>query len=248
MRGGYGIFYDWYDSALYEQTIRVDGNHQVDVIVQNPAFPVIDGGGTRLPASVIRSASLDQPIIQQASIGLERPLAAWADFRTDYMWTRGSNTLRSVNVNAPVNGVRPDPAVGNITEIQSSGKRASDRFTVALNARYIPRRILGMVMYQFTNARNFADFADGAAVEQHQSRCGLGTVGAGRAASHLLQLQHAARATACAWASTCRARRRCRTTSPPASTTTATRCSTIVPPASAATARAARRSGPRTSA
>ena len=158
IRGGYGIFYDWYDSALYEQTIRVDGNHQVDVIVQNPAFPVTDSTGTRLPASVIRAASLEQPIIQQASIGLERPLASWADFRTDYMWTRGSNTLRSVNVNAPVNGVRPDPTVGNITEIQSTGERASDRFTVAVNARYIPRRIIGMVMYQYANARNFADF------------------------------------------------------------------------------------------
>jgi hypothetical protein len=157
VRGGYGIFYDWYDASLYEQTIRVDGQHQVDAIVQNPGFPVLEGGGTRLPASVIRAASLEQPIIQQASIGLERPLAAWADFRTDYMWTRGSNTLRSINVNAPVNGVRPDASVGNITEIQSSGERASDRFTVALNARYIPRRILGMVMYQYANARNFAD-------------------------------------------------------------------------------------------
>jgi hypothetical protein len=159
VRGGYGIFYDWYDSSLYEQTIRVDGKHQVDVIVQNPGFPVLEGGGTPLPASVIRAAALGQPLIQQASIGLERPLAAWADFRTDYMWTRGSNTLRSINVNAPVNGVRPDPAVGNITEIQSTGKRASDRFTVSLNARYIPRRILGMVTYQYTNARNFADGA-----------------------------------------------------------------------------------------
>jgi hypothetical protein len=157
VRGGYGIFYDWYDSALYEQTIRVDGTHQIDVIVQNPGFPVIEGGGNRLPASIIRSSSLDQPIIQQASIGLERPLAAWADFRTDYMWTRGSDTLRSINVNAPVNGVRPDPTVGNITEIQSSGRRASDRFTMALNARYIPRRIIGMVMYQYANTRNFAD-------------------------------------------------------------------------------------------
>lgn len=158
VRGGYGIFYDWYDSALYEQTIRVDGNHQLDVIVQNPSYPLVDGAGTRLPASVIRSASLDQPIIQQASVGLERPLATWADFRTDYMWTRGSNTLRSINVNAPVNGVRPNQTVGNITEIQSTGRRASDRFTVALNARYMPRRVLGMVMYQHTNARNFADF------------------------------------------------------------------------------------------
>jgi hypothetical protein len=159
VRGGYGIFYDWYDSALYEQTIRVDGTHQIDVIVQNPAFPAPDGSGNRLPASVIRAASLEQPTIQQASIGLERPLTGWADFRTDYMWTRGTNTLRSINVNAPVNGVRPDPAVGNVTEIQSSGKRASDRFTVMLNARYIPRRLIGMVMYQYGNARNYSDFA-----------------------------------------------------------------------------------------
>lgn len=158
VRGGYGIFYDWYDSALYEQTIRVDGNHQIDVVVQDPSFPVTDASGTRLPASIIRSASLEQPIIQQASIGIERPLASWADFRSDYMWTRGSNTLRSVNVNAPVNGVRPDPTRGNITEIQSTGKRASDRITVAVNARYLPRRILGMVMYQYANSRNFADF------------------------------------------------------------------------------------------
>jgi hypothetical protein len=157
VRGGYGIFYDWYDSALYEQTIRVDGNHQVDVIVQNPSYPSTDATGTRFPASVIRSASLEQPIIQQASIGVEKPLTSWADFRTDYMWTRGSNTLRSINVNAPVNGVRPDASVGNITEIQSSGKRASDRVTVSLNARYIPRRIMGMVTYQYANARNFAD-------------------------------------------------------------------------------------------
>ncbi|MDO8679850.1 MAG: TonB-dependent receptor [Acidobacteriota bacterium] len=159
MRGGYGIFYDWYESNLYEQTIRVDGNHQVDQVIQNPGFPVAEGGGTRLPASVIRSASLGQPIIQQASFGLERPLAPWADFRADYMWTRGSNMLRSINVNAPahLDGVRPNLLVGNITEVQSSGKRASDRVAVALNARYIPRRILGMVMYQFGGTRNYAD-------------------------------------------------------------------------------------------
>ena len=157
IRGGYGIFYDWYDAGVYEQTIRVDGNHQVDVIVQNPSFPVREGLDALPPPSVIRSGTLGQPIIHQASIGFEKPLAPWADFRTDYMWTRGYDTLRSVNVNAPVNGVRPDAAFGNITEIQTSGKRASDRFTVAVNARYMPRRILGMVMYQLASARNFAD-------------------------------------------------------------------------------------------
>ncbi|MFA5909256.1 MAG: carboxypeptidase regulatory-like domain-containing protein [Vicinamibacterales bacterium] len=157
VRGGYGIFYDWYESNLLEQTIRVDGTHQIDAVIQNPGFPVGEGGGTRLPASLIRSASLGQPIIHQASFGLERPLTAWADFRADYMWTRGYNTLRSINVNAPINGVRPDATVGNISEIQSTGKRASDRATVALNMRYMPRRILGMVMYQFGSQRNYAD-------------------------------------------------------------------------------------------
>ena len=77
VRGGYGIFYDWYDSNLYEQTMRVDGEHQVDVVVQNPSFPV--GAGTRRPAAGQhhpRRRRSAQPIIQQASIGLERPLDA----------------------------------------------------------------------------------------------------------------------------------------------------------------------------
>lgn len=159
VRGGYGIFYDWFDAGIYEQTIRVDGQHQVDVIVQNPAFPVADNIGTSLPASVIRAGSIGQPIIHQASFGLEKPLTPWADFRTDYMWTRGYNTLRSVNINAPANGVRPDAAFGNITEIQSSGKRATDRLTMVLSARYMPRRMLGMVMYQLSSSRNSADSA-----------------------------------------------------------------------------------------
>lgn len=159
LRGGYGIFYDWYESNVYEQTIRVDGIHQIDEIVQDPGFPVVDGGGTRLPASLIRAASLGQPIIQQASIGLQRPLASWLDFRGDYMWTRGSDSLRAVNVNAPTDGVRPDPTVGNITEIQSSGKRASDRLTIMLNARNMRRRIRGMAMYQLGSQRNYADSA-----------------------------------------------------------------------------------------
>lgn len=157
VRGGYGIFYDWFDAGIYEQTIRVDGEHQVDLIVQNPTFPVHDGSGVSVPASVIRAASLDQPTIHQASLGFEKPLTPWADFRTDYMWTRGYNTLRSVNVNSPVDGMRPDPLFGNITEVQSTGRRALDRLTVAFNARYIPRRIMGMVMYQLASARNFAD-------------------------------------------------------------------------------------------
>ena len=159
VRGGYGLFYDWYDANLYEQTLRVDGTHQVDLVVTNPGFPVIEGGGTSLPPSVIRSASLTQPLVQQASAGIERPLTPWLGLRADYMWTRASDALRSVNVNAPSHGVRPNPAVGNVTEIQSTGERASDRLTVNLSFRAPKRRITSNVSYQLQRVRNDADSA-----------------------------------------------------------------------------------------
>lgn len=162
IRGGWGMFYDWYDSSLYEQTIRLDGTHQIEEVIINPSYPDVTGsGGTSLPASVIRPAALlTQPTIQQASIGFERPLTAWLGLRSDYMWTRGSSTLRSVNVNAPdVDGVRPNPSIGNISEIQSTGKTAQDRVTVGLNVRVPNRRIFGNVMYQWANTRNLADSA-----------------------------------------------------------------------------------------
>ena len=174
VRGGYGWFYDWYDSSLYEQTVRVDGTHQIDVVVTNPAYPSVSGVGNSLPPSVIRAASLTQPLIQQASIGVERPLTPWLGLRTDYMWTRASDVLRSVNVNAPLDGVRPNPAVGNITEIRSIGKRASDRLTVATNIRVPSKRIFGNVMYQLASTRNFADSATSLPSNSHDPNADWG--------------------------------------------------------------------------
>ena len=160
IRGGYGIFYDWLESSVYEQVVRVDGTHQVDEIIINPSFPEAAlGSGTSLAASRIQlGPQLTQPTIQQASIGYERPLGEWGNFRTDYMWTRAHDSLRSVNVNAPVDGVRPDPTVGNVTQIESSGRRASDRINVFVLMRYPPvRGLMGNIGYQYANNRNLAD-------------------------------------------------------------------------------------------
>jgi hypothetical protein len=162
VRGGWGMFYDWYESSTYEQTVRLDGTHQIEDVIINPSFPDPGAGtGTRLPPSVTRAADdLAQPTIQQASIGFERSITPWMGIRSDYMWTRGSSTLRSVNVNAPgPDGIRPDPSVGNVTQIQSTGRTAQDRLTVGLNLRVPNRRIVGNVMYQWANRRNYADSA-----------------------------------------------------------------------------------------
>jgi Carboxypeptidase regulatory-like domain len=158
VRGGYGLFYDWFDSTLDEQTLRVDGTHQLDVVVTDPAFPSVDGSGVSLPPSVIRSAPLTQPLVQQASLGVERPITPWIGLHVDYMWTRASDALRSINVNAPANnGVRPNALLGNITEIQSTGKRASDRLTMGLNFRAKKAPVSGSLSYQLQSLRNVAD-------------------------------------------------------------------------------------------
>ena len=159
VRGGYGLFHDWFDSNLYEQTIRVDGTRQVDLVVTSPGFPVVEGQGVSLPPSVIRTASLTQPLVQQASAGFEHPLTPWMGLRADYMWTRASHALRSINVNAPSGGVRPNPLVGNVTQIQSTGRRANDRLSLNLNLRAPKQRTSANVSYQLQNLRNHADNA-----------------------------------------------------------------------------------------
>jgi hypothetical protein len=160
IRGGYGIFYDWLESSLYEQVVRVDGTQQVDEIIINPSYPDVTlGGGTSLAASRIQlGPQLSQPTIQQASIGYERPFGEWGNFRTDYMSIRGHDTWRSVNVNAPVNGLRPDSSAGNVTQVESTGRRALDRVNVFLMLRYPRvRGLMGNISYQYANSRNFAD-------------------------------------------------------------------------------------------
>ena len=191
VRGGYGIFYDWYDTNLYEQTLRVDGVRQYDVIVENPSFPVIAGGGTRLPSSVIR-AGVARPAADPA--GLHRPRAddtPWAGLRMDYMWTRGSNTLRSVNVNAPVGRRATRSGAGNISEIQSSGRRASDRLTVGINARHERLRMFTNVMYQLPELAQLRGLGDEPACRQHEPRRRLGALGAGHPSPAVLHVQRA---------------------------------------------------------
>jgi hypothetical protein len=75
------------------------------------------------------------------------------------MRTKANSVFRSVNVNAPVGGVRPDPTAGNVTEIGSTGRRASDRLNVAILLRVPERRLFGNIMYQWASARSFADSA-----------------------------------------------------------------------------------------
>jgi hypothetical protein len=174
IRGGYGLFYDWYESSLYDQTLRVDGvavrDIRISCIEENgycANVSAIDplSAGVRLTPSgrVQASENLQMPRVHQASIGYDRQLTPTIMLQTSYQMLRGRNQMRSRNINAPVDGARPNPAFGDITQIESTGRSESDRLTVGTRFRLplqpTQQPVMFNVSYTFGRERNHADGA-----------------------------------------------------------------------------------------
>lgn len=135
-RGGAGIFYDWFGADTLEQALRVNGQQQRDLVIQNPGFPNPFNSGTSItlpPSRIQIEANLRMPYVAQASLGVERELAKGMRFMSQYFYRRGVNQLRGRNINAPVNGLRPDPTAGNITQVESSANSFNHTWLVNLN-------------------------------------------------------------------------------------------------------------------
>ena len=163
VRGGYGTFYDWYESNLYDQTLRVNGVSQRDLLILNPGYPDPFAGAspTILPGGRVQaSPDLSMPYIHQASIGAERAMTPNLQLQASYQMLRGRNLMRSMNVNAPdESGVRPEPTIGTVTQFESTGQSQSDRLNVGLNYRVPQRRMFMGGNYTLGQVKNHADSA-----------------------------------------------------------------------------------------
>jgi hypothetical protein len=162
-RAGAGIFYDWYESNLFEQTLRLDGTHQTDTIIRNPSYPDPTLSGTladRFPASVTRaSADLVMPTVKRASFGMEHAATGWMQLRANYFVQYTSDVYRALNPNTAVNGVRPDPTIGQITLIEAIGREESHGVDFSANLNYAPKRIFGTINYRLGKTMNDGDGA-----------------------------------------------------------------------------------------
>lgn len=158
-RIGAGIFYDWFGAEALEQTLRVDGRRQRDIVVLNPGFPdPFDTGlGVSLPPGRVQAApDMVMPYAEQASFGVERQLPGRFQLRATYYYERGVHLLRGRNVNAPAGTLgRPDLSAGNIIEIESTANSFSH--AVNINLSRFSKRLFLLVNYSLATAINEAD-------------------------------------------------------------------------------------------
>ena len=161
LRGGAGIFFDWFGAQTFEQTLRVDGHRQRDLVVTNPGYPNPFSGGTQitLPPSRIQSdPNLQNPYVIQASFGVETRPFNLVRLTANYQYQRGVHLLRGRNLNAPLPGIgRPDPTVGNVTDIESSGFSSVHRLTVGVGPAKFVNGFFWSANYLLMKNTNEAD-------------------------------------------------------------------------------------------
>jgi carboxypeptidase family protein len=133
LRTSFGVFYDWLSANTYEQTLRVDGFRQRELNIANPLFPDPGNVGS-ITATNRYLLSGDLPMVRntRVSAGVDQTLSPRVRISATYAHTRGSGLLRGENLNAPIGGVRPDPAFVNIVKVVADA--ASRQHTLNANA------------------------------------------------------------------------------------------------------------------
>jgi hypothetical protein len=162
VRAGGGIFYDWLESEVYEQTLRVDGFRQQDLVVQNPGYPdpFVGASSQVLPTSkYVLAPGLVMPKRQMMNLGIAQQVTPTVGLNVNVAHITGSNVLRGRNTNAPLDGVRPDPALGNVTQVESTGRMRSNQAHVGLSINVPARRTFIFANYSFIDAKNDSDGA-----------------------------------------------------------------------------------------
>jgi hypothetical protein len=141
LRGSAGIFYDWLLTNTYEQALRVDGVRQEELNILNPSFPEPGTLGIVPPTNrYLFDNAYSAPRITRVSAGIDQGLLKVTRVSATYSYQRGSRLSRGINLNAPIDGVRSDPAFANIIEVLADA--ASRQHQVQVDANVNPGAML----------------------------------------------------------------------------------------------------------
>src|SRR5262249_11660153 len=135
LRGGVGTFHQRLSQVAVDQLLRFDGVHQQQFVIPFPSYPdpFANATAAATPVSIrAKSPVLLTPYNVISDFSLEKSLAKGLALTFSLDLSRGIHLYRGRNINAPFPGslIRPDPAVGNIVQLESSASSRSNNFTI----------------------------------------------------------------------------------------------------------------------
>ena len=115
IRASAGVFYDWLSLGTYEQTVRGDGFRQQELNIINPSYPDPGSEGVVPTTNQYRMGG-DNALVhtRRLSAGVQQTVTPRIRVGATYAWTHVLGLLRGENLNAPVDGLRPDPRFANV--------------------------------------------------------------------------------------------------------------------------------------
>jgi hypothetical protein len=151
IRGGYGIFYDRFQTGQILQADRLNGVTQQQFIINNPiCFPGTDkalsdfsncGPATSSASTIYEiSPTLHSPYTLQGAISVERQVTKSATLSVTYLNSRGFDQFLTINANAPFPGTVcapncPPLTGGNVYRYISEGNFSQNQFIANSNVR-----------------------------------------------------------------------------------------------------------------
>jgi hypothetical protein len=118
LRASAGIFHGFLQPQWIEQAIRVDGVQQRELVIVNPSYPDPQvASGTLLPSSKYLIGDFNLQRNVRYSAGMDRVVSPRMRLNILYNYIHQQQQPRGDNLNAPVNGVRPDPNYTNVIEL-----------------------------------------------------------------------------------------------------------------------------------
>jgi hypothetical protein len=142
LRAGFGAFYDRLAESATLASLRYNGVTQQSYLITSPDFyPVIPtvaslASGLQPQQLQVLDNDLKASRTYQSSVGVERQLNKAVKLSVQYINTRGVHLLRSVNVNAPLNGVYPYGDQQLRLDNQSTGFSRSNMLIVSPNVNF----------------------------------------------------------------------------------------------------------------
>ncbi|HLH31015.1 MAG TPA: hypothetical protein VKY31_07415, partial [Terriglobia bacterium] len=153
LRAGAGLFYEGLPARAAGDKLRLNGNGLRQILLNDPTYPDPFSSipaATALPPNIVRfSPTLSAPYTFQYSFGIEHQFRPSLGLSTTYRQARGVKQFRSRDINAPYLPyiARPDPTIGVLRQIESSGSMMATAWDTTIKTK-ASRFWSGSITYQ----------------------------------------------------------------------------------------------------